>query len=113
MASSSETQALPSGKVLSVSGPVVIAQALTGSAMHEVVYVSHLRVLGEVIKLEDDLSHIQCYEETSGIRVGDIVTRTGSPLSIELGPGILGQIVDGIQRPLQVIGDKHGSHVRG
>merc|ERR1712134_81064 len=93
------------GQVFGVSGPVIIAERMAGAAMYELVRVGHDKLGGEIIKLEGDKATIQCYEETSGVSVGDPVERTGSPLSVELGPGILGSIFDGIQRPLKDIED--------
>nr|WCZ58688.1 V-type proton ATPase catalytic subunit A [Seculamonas ecuadoriensis] len=91
------------GRVLSVSGPVVIAENMAGSCMHELVRVGHDKLVGEIIRLNKDTATIQVYEETSGLTVGDPVQRTGNPLSVELGPGIMSSIFDGIQRPLQTI----------
>ena len=85
------------GTVHGVSGPVVIADQMAGAAMYELVRVGHDKLVGEIIRLEGNKATIQCYEETSGVSVGDPVERTGSPLSVELGPGILGSIFDGIQ----------------
>lgn len=93
------------GYVFGVSGPVVIANQMAGSAMYELVRVGYLQLVGEIIRLEGDLATIQVYEETSGLTVGDPVFKTGKPLSIELGPGIMGGIFDGIQRPLQDIAE--------
>ncbi|CAK9304422.1 unnamed protein product [Gordionus sp. m RMFG-2023] len=93
------------GKVYGVSGPVVIAEKMLGASMYELVRVGHSELVGEIIRLENDLATIQVYEETSGVTVGDPVLRTGKPLSVELGPGILSNIFDGIQRPLQYIHD--------
>lgn len=93
------------GYVFGVSGPVVIAQQMSGAAMYELVRVGHSELVGEIIRLEGDLATIQVYEETSGVTIGDPVLRTGKPLSVELGPGILGNIFDGIQRPLKDISD--------
>lgn len=93
------------GYVFGVSGPVVIAEKMAGAAMYELVRVGHEELVGEIIRLEGDMATIQVYEETSGVTVGDPVLRTGKPLSVELGPGILGNIFDGIQRPLQDIRD--------
>jgi V-type H+-transporting ATPase subunit A len=76
---------------------------MSGSKMYELVKVGWDKLVGEIIKLEGDNASIQCYEDTSGLTVGDPVLRTKQPLSIELGPGILTQIFDGIQRPLEVI----------
>jgi len=91
------------GSIRGVSGPVVIAEKMSGSAMYELVQVGNYKLVGEIIRLEGDTATIQVYEETGGLTVGDPVFRTGKPLSLELGPGIMGQIFDGIQRPLDVI----------
>ncbi|KAL7638172.1 UNVERIFIED_CONTAM: hypothetical protein RMT77_011797 [Armadillidium vulgare] len=91
------------GYVFGVSGPVVTAQQMSGSAMYELVRVGHQELVGEIIRLEGDFATIQVYEDTSGVTVGDPVLKTGKPLSVELGPGILENIYDGIQRPLQDI----------
>uniref|UniRef100_A0AAQ4RTT1 H(+)-transporting two-sector ATPase n=1 Tax=Gasterosteus aculeatus aculeatus TaxID=481459 RepID=A0AAQ4RTT1_GASAC len=93
------------GFVHGVSGPVVTATAMAGAAMYELVRVGHSELVGEIIRLEGDMATIQVYEETSGVSVGDPVLRTGKPLSVELGPGIMGSIFDGIQRPLKDIND--------
>eukprot|EP01098_Paradermamoeba_levis_P014291 TRINITY_DN676_c0_g1_i3.p1 TRINITY_DN676_c0_g1~~TRINITY_DN676_c0_g1_i3.p1 ORF type:complete len:668 (-),score=247.68 TRINITY_DN676_c0_g1_i3:241-1992(-) len=76
---------------------------MTGAAMYELVRVGHYQLVGEIIKLEKDTATIQVYEDTSGLTVGDPVLRTRKPLSVELGPGIMGNMFDGIQRPLQAI----------
>ncbi|XP_063213593.1 V-type proton ATPase catalytic subunit A-like [Chroicocephalus ridibundus] len=91
------------GSVHGVSGPVVTATRMAGAAMYELVRVGHAELVGEIIRLDGDMATLQVYEETSGVRVGDPVLRTGKPLSVELGPGILGSIFDGIQRPLRDI----------
>ncbi|MGH0189730.1 UNVERIFIED_CONTAM: hypothetical protein FKN15_037705 [Acipenser sinensis] len=93
------------GYVHGVSGPVVTASNMAGAAMYELVRVGHCELVGEIIRLEGDMATIQVYEETSGVSVGDPVLRTGKPLSVELGPGIMGSIFDGIQRPLKDIND--------
>lgn len=93
------------GYVHAVSGPVVTAERMSGAAMYELVRVGHSELVGEIIRLEGDFATIQVYEETSGVSVGDPVLRTGKPLSVELGPGILGNIFDGIQRPLKDINE--------
>ena len=97
------------GVIFSVAGPVVTAERMTGSAMYELVRVGHSELVGEIIRLEGSQATIQVYEETSGLTVGDPVLKTGQPLSVELGPGILDTIYDGIQRPLQRIADDYGS----
>ncbi|EPB76925.1 V-type ATPase, A subunit [Ancylostoma ceylanicum] len=93
------------GFVYGVSGPVVTAEKMAGSAMYELVRVGHGELVGEIIRLEGDFATIQVYEETSSVTIGDPVLRTGKPLSVELGPGIMGSIFDGIQRPLKDIAD--------
>src|SRR6266540_2261423 len=100
------------GKVARVAGPVIIAEGMLGSQMYEVVRVGSQGLIGEIIRIEGDRSTVQVYEETAGIRPGEIVERTGKPLSVELGPGITGQIYDGIQRPLTVLFEKTGPFVR-
>ncbi|KAE8211122.1 hypothetical protein CF319_g4144 [Tilletia indica] len=94
------------GSVYGVSGPVVIAQGMTGSAMYELVRVGHESLVGEIIRIDGDRATIQVYEETSGVSVGDPVLSTGKPLSVELGPGLMSNIYDGIQRPLEAIQKK-------
>eukprot|EP00850_Spirogloea_muscicola_P013044 SM000087S23326 [mRNA] locus=s87:55428:61275:+ [translate_table: standard] len=91
------------GYVRKVSGPVVIAEGMGGAAMYELVRVGHDKLIGEIIRLEGDSATIQVYEETAGLTVNDPVLRTHKPLSVELGPGILSNIFDGIQRPLKAI----------
>lgn len=76
---------------------------MSGAAMYELVRVGHTELVGEIIRLEGDFATIQVYEETSGVTIGDPVLRTGQPLSVELGPGIMESIFDGIQRPLESI----------
>lgn len=97
------------GSVFSVSGPVVIGENMRGCAMYELVRVGHDELVGEVIRIEADRATIQVYEETSGVTVGDPVLRTGKPLSVELGPGLMENIYDGIQRPLKTIQEKSQS----
>ncbi|GKT28402.1 V-type proton ATPase catalytic subunit A [Aduncisulcus paluster] len=91
------------GKILSISGPVVVAEGLEGSRMYELVRVGVLKLVGEIIQLDRDRATIQVYEETGGLMVGEPVERTSFPLSVELGPGVMGSIFDGIQRPLDKI----------
>jgi len=88
---------------MKVSGPLVVAENMSGTKMYEVVRVGKDRLVGEIIRLENDTASIQCYEDTSGLTVGDPLVKTGLPLSLELGPGILDGIYDGIQRPLERI----------
>jgi V-type H+-transporting ATPase subunit A len=91
------------GTVMKVSGPLVVADNMAGTKMFEVVRVGNDRLVGEIIRLENDTASIQVYEDTSGLTVGDPLAKTGLPLSLELGPGILDGIYDGIQRPLERI----------
>jgi V-type H+-transporting ATPase subunit A len=91
------------GTVMKVSGPLVVADNMSGTKMYEVVRVGKDNLVGEIIRLEGDTASIQVYEDTSGLTVGDPLVKTGLPLSLELGPGILDGIYDGIQRPLERI----------
>ena len=91
------------GSIYSVSGPVIIAENMIGCAMYELVRVGYDNLVGEVIRIDSDKATIQVYEETAGVSVGDPVLRTGKPLSVELGPGLMENIYDGIQRPLEDI----------
>jgi len=91
------------GFVKKVAGPLCIAERMAGAAMYELVRVGKQALVGEIIKLEGDQAYIQCYEETAGLTVGDPVRRTNFPLCVELGPGIMDNIFDGIQRPLATI----------
>jgi V-type H+-transporting ATPase subunit A len=84
------------GTIYKVAGPLVVANNMSGAKMFELVRVGWDKLVGEIIKLEADSASIQCYEDTSGLTVGDPVLRTGNPLSVTLGPGIMGTIYDGI-----------------
>jgi len=97
------------GSIFSISGPVIVAENMIGCAMYELCKVGNEQLVGEVIRIDADKATIQVYEETAGITVGDPVTRTGKPLSVELGPGLMETIYDGIQRPLKGISDESGS----
>ena len=98
------------GEIYRVSGPVVTAEGIS-PRMYDVVLVGHEKLMGEVIRLEGDKSTIQVYEDTSGIRPGEPVENTGESLSVELGPGLLRSIYDGIQRPLPVLRDSMGDYI--
>ncbi len=91
------------GKILKVSGPLVIAEGMRDANMFDVVRVSDKRLIGEIIEMHGDKASVQVYEETSGLGTGEPVESTGAPLSVELGPGLIGSIFDGIQRPLDDI----------
>src|SRR4030066_1380734 len=99
------------GIVSRISGSFVTAKHMTGTRMFELVKVGEAGVIGEIIRLEGDSSIIQAYEETEGIKLGEKVVGTGRLLSVELGPGIIGQIFDGVQRPLPVIADAVGHFI--
>ncbi len=99
------------GKVIWISGPAVRAEGMSESKMYETVEVGEDRIVGEVIRLTGDVAFIQVYESTSGLRPGEPVYGTGQPLSVYLGPGMMGKIYDGIQRPLDEIAMKIGSYI--
>ena len=99
------------GVVARVSGPVVIAEGLTGAKMFDVVRVGELGLVGEIIKLVGDDATVQVYEDTTGVRPGDPVENTGQALSVELGPGLLQSIYDGVQRPLDVLKKNLGDFI--
>ena len=93
------------GTLSKITGPVVVADGMTGTKMYDVVRVGTAGLMGEVIRLEGELATIQVYEDTSGLLIGEPVESTEGPLKLELGPGLLSSIYDGIQRPLPVIAD--------
>ena len=99
------------GKIVKVAGPLVVAGNMSGSKMFDVVYVSDKKLMGEIIEFNKDLASIQVYEETGGIGVGEPVYPTGGPLTVELGPGLLQSIYDGIQRPLDEIYKNTGNFI--
>lgn len=98
-------------KIYSINGPVVTIKGKTDLAMMEMVYVGKSRLVGEVIRMNDKETTIQVYEETGGLKAGEPVESTGGPLSVTLGPGILRNIYDGIQRPLPAIESHMGSFI--
>lgn len=100
------------GKIVRITGPVVIADGMRGSEMYELARVGEEGLMGEIIGLTGDRATIQVYEETSGIRPGEKVEGTGKPLSVELGPGLIGAIYDGTQRPLTIIRMKTGDLIK-
>ncbi|HRT82816.1 MAG TPA: V-type ATP synthase subunit A, partial [Oscillospiraceae bacterium] len=102
---------MSTGKIIKISGPLVIASGMRDSNMFDVVRVSDSRLIGEIIEMHGDQASIQVYEETSGLGTGEPVVSTGVPLSVELGPGLIGSIFDGIQRPLDVIRDRVGNNL--
>ncbi|MFH0860138.1 MAG: ATP synthase subunit A [Candidatus Altiarchaeota archaeon] len=100
-----------SGKIRRIVGPLIEASGMRGSSMYELVHVGEENLIGEIIKLDADVASIQVYEETTGLIPGEPVKGTGQPLSVELGPGILRSIYDGIQRPLEVIREATGDFI--
>ena len=98
-------------KIVSINGPVVKAKGTADFAMHDMVYVGEKRILGEVIKLENDIATIQVYEDTTGLKIYEPVETTGNQLSLTLGPGIIGNIFDGIQRPLESLRNISGDFI--
>lgn len=99
------------GNIVKVAGPLVVAQNMSGAKMYDVVFVSDNRLMGEIIEINGDLASIQVYEETGGIGVGEPVFPTNFPLTVELGPGLIESIYDGIQRPLDVIFEQKGDFI--
>ena len=99
------------GKIVKVSGPLVVAEGMRDANMFDVVHVGEMGLIGEIIEMRGDRASIQVYEETSGLGPGSQVVSTGAPLSVELGPGLLEMIYDGIQRPLERIKALTGSSI--
>ena len=91
------------GNIIKIAGPVIVGNGMKGTQMYEMVKVGNDKLIGEIIELEGDTATIQVYEETAGMKPGEPIESTGGPLSVELGPGIIGSIFDGIQRPLEKI----------
>ncbi len=102
---------MATGKILKVSGPLVVAEGMRDANMFDVVRVSEKRLIGEIIEMHSDKASIQVYEETSGLGTGEPVESTGEPMSVELGPGLIGSIFDGIQRPLDDIMKLSGNNL--
>ncbi|CDZ74337.1 V-ATPase subunit A [Peptoniphilus sp. ING2-D1G] len=103
---------MKSGRIIKVSGPLVIAEGMEEASVYDVVEVSENKLIGEIIEMREDKASIQVYEETTGIGPGDVVTTTGFPLSVELGPGLIEQMFDGIQRPLEVLREETGDFLK-
>lgn len=99
------------GTVIRISGPVIIAEGMVGVHLYDVVYVGSMQLVGEVIRLSGNLATIQVYEDTSGLRVGEAAVSSDSPFMIELGPGLLGSIFDGVQRPLPLLREQQGDFI--
>ncbi|NLE69412.1 MAG: V-type ATP synthase subunit A, partial [Clostridiales bacterium] len=99
------------GKIIKVAGSLIVAEGMSSARMFDVVRVSKHRLIGEILELRGDLASIQVYEETSGLGPGEPVESTGAPLSLELGPGLIESIFDGIQRPLNRIRERAGDRI--
>jgi len=96
------------GLLTRIAGPTVTARGLAGAGLNEVVWVGERMLLGEVIRIEGPLATLQVYEDTAGLSLGEPAVASGAPLSVELGPGLLGQVYDGVQRPLQALAAQEG-----
>ena len=105
------TQKEQQGRIIRVSGPVIEADGMRGAKMYDVVRVGKENLIGEIIRLRLDVATIQVYEDTNGLKPGETVISTGIPLSVELGPGLLTNIYDGIQRPLPTIFEQTGDFI--
>ena len=99
------------GKVIRINGPIIKASGLGGSGLYDVVEIGEKGLIGEIIRLEGDLATIQIYEDNTGMRVGETAVSLERPLSVHLGPGLLGEIYDGIQRPLEEIKKSSGGFI--
>jgi V/A-type H+-transporting ATPase subunit A len=99
------------GRIIKVAGPVVVAENMAGARMYDVVRVGELAIIGEIVELHEDLASIQVYEETTGLGPGEPVVDTQAPLSVELGPGLIESIYDGIQRPLDLLVEAEGEYM--
>lgn len=99
------------GKVQRISGPAVIAEGMMGARMYDIVRVGEEQLVGEIIRLDGTTAFVQVYEDTGGLKVGEQVVSTGLPLAVELGPGMLNGIFDGIQRPLDKIQEASGTYI--
>ena len=104
-------ETMETAKITKVAGPVVVAKGLKNAKMYDVVKVSNQKLIGEIIELNKDSATIQVYEETSGIGPGESVFSTDMPLSVELGPGLISSIYDGIQRPLDILKSTRGDFI--
>src|SRR5690606_30797665 len=99
------------GKIQRISGPAVIAEGMMGARMFDIVRVGEESLIGEIIRLDGETAFVQVYEDTGGLTVGEAVVSTGLPLAVELGPGMLNGIFDGIQRPLDKIQEASGTYI--
>ena len=99
---------MTTGKISKIAGPLVVATGMREANMFDVVRVSDSKLIGEIIEMHGDRASIQVYEETSGLGTGEPVESTGEPLSVELGPGLLTQVYDGLQNPLPKLAEQCG-----
>ena len=99
------------GKIVKISGPLVVAEGMQDADMFDVVRVGEQNLIGEIIEMRDGMASIQVYEETAGLKPGSAVVSTGAPLSVELGPGLIETMYDGIQRPLKAMVEKAGPNI--
>lgn len=99
------------GIIKKIAGPAVIAENLEGAKMYDIVRVGKEKLVGEIIRLDGETAFVQVYEDTNGLQVGEEVVTTGLPLAVELGPGMLNGIFDGIQRPLDKIQEASGMYI--
>ncbi|MBI2247201.1 MAG: V-type ATP synthase subunit A [Armatimonadetes bacterium] len=99
------------GSIIKIAGPAIIAQGMIGARMYDVVRVGREGLLGEIIRLEGETAFVQVYEDTSGLLVGEVVESTGNPLTVELGPGLLYGVFDGILRPLESLRKQKGDFI--
>ena len=99
------------GPISKITGPVAVASGMIGAKMYDIVRVGHEGLMGEIIRLEGESATLQVYEDTSGLKVGDPVESTEAPLLVELGPGLLSSIYDGVQRPLPIVAEQGGDFI--
>ena len=99
------------GRIIKISGPLVVADDMAEARMFDIVRVGEKNLIAEIIEIRGEKAWVQVYEETGGVKVGEPVKCTGEPLSVELGPGLMGSIYDGIQRPLDLIREKTGDYI--
>ena len=102
---------MSSATIVRIAGAIVEAQPMANVALYELAYVGEGRLLSEVIRVRGDTAMLQVFEDTTGLQLGEPVTPTGSPLSAQLGPGLLGGLLDGVGRPLAVIAQSSGDFV--
>jgi len=103
---------LQTKKIISINGPVILAKGDGDFSMHDIVYIGKEQILGDVIKINKDIVTIQVYENTTGLKIGEDVVSDENPLSVTLGPGLMGNIFDGIQRPLEDLRKKDGDFLK-